>query len=199
MVLEIIRAHPETFFVIRAHPDEKRPGSSKQSREPVSDWVKRRQIAKLPNVVFVDSLEYLSSYELIQRAKFVMVYNSSIGLEATLLGLPVLCGGKARYTQYPTVFFPDTQGGFRRKAEELMAAARVNVPEEHQRNARRFLYYQFFKISLPFEKFLQDHSTPGYVQLRRFHLSQLLPAHSPTNSAIVNGILEGVPFVLKDS
>lgn len=198
MVLEIIRAHPETFFVIRAHPDEKRPGSSKQSRESVSDWVARKQVAQLPNVAFVDSLEYLSSYELIQRAKFVMVYNSSIGLEATLLGAPVLCAGKARYTQYPTVFFPDTQEGFRQKAEEFLTAEQLRVPIEHQRNARRFLYYQFFKVSLPFDRFIKAHSTPGYVQLKSFPWSQLLPERSPTIKAIVNGILEGEPFVLKD-
>jgi hypothetical protein len=199
LVLKIIRAHSETFFVIRAHPDEKRPGSSKQSREPVSDWIERKQVAKLPNVVFVDSLEYISSYELIQRAKFVMVYNSSIGLEATLLGSPVLCGGKARYTQYPTVFFPDTQEGFRKKAEEFMAAEQLEVPEEHKRNARRFLYYQFFKVSLPFDNFIKIHSTPGYVQLKRFRWSQLLSEHSPTIRVIVNGILEGEPFLLKES
>jgi hypothetical protein len=198
VVLKIIRAHPETFFVIRAHPDEKRPGSSKQSRESVSDWVARKQVAQLPNVAFVDSLEYLSSYELIQRAKFVMVYNSSIGLEATLLGAPVLCAGKARYTQYPTVFFPETEEGFRQKVEEFLTAKRVNVPVEQQRNARRFLYYQFFKVSLPFDDFLRVHSTPGYVQLKSFPWSQLLPDRSPTIKAIVNGIMEGAPFILKD-
>ena len=92
-VLEIIRAHPETLFVIRAHPDEMRPGTAKQSRESVRSWVMQTKADKLPNVVFIDSQEYVSSYELIQRSKFVMVYNSSIGLEAALMGTPVLCGG----------------------------------------------------------------------------------------------------------
>ena len=36
-VLELVRAHPETLFVIRAHPDEIRPG--KESRESVAQWV----------------------------------------------------------------------------------------------------------------------------------------------------------------
>ncbi len=85
-ILEIIRAHPETLFVIRAHPDEMRPGTAKQSRESVRSWVMQTKADKLPNVVFIDSREYVSSYELIQRSKFVMVYNSSIGLEAALIG-----------------------------------------------------------------------------------------------------------------
>ncbi len=123
LVMEIIRAHPETLFIIRAHPDEMRPNSAKLSRESVRDWVHNHQVDKLPNAIFIDSQEYISSYELIQLSKFVMVYNSSIGLEATLLGRAVLCGGKARYTQYPIVNFPDTPQAYRQQAETFLAAA----------------------------------------------------------------------------
>jgi len=34
-VLEIIKAHPETFFVIRAHPDEGRPGKQSVKALPI--------------------------------------------------------------------------------------------------------------------------------------------------------------------
>jgi len=125
-VLEIIRVHPETFFVIRAHPDECRPG--KQSRESVADWVKNNQVTALPNVLFVDASEYFSSYELIRKSKFVMVYNSTIGLEASVIGLPVLCGGKARFTQIPTVFFPPSPDDYSRQAEEFLRAKQIKVP-----------------------------------------------------------------------
>src|SRR5690606_5592487 len=65
-LLDLIRAHPETLFVIRAHPDELRPG--KESRETVAAWVEQHGVKNLPNVVFVGPREYLSSYELIQRS-----------------------------------------------------------------------------------------------------------------------------------
>jgi capsule polysaccharide modification protein KpsS len=149
LILEIIDRTPDTFFVIRAHPDEKRAG--KISRESVSDWVKRNGVEGRPNVLFVDALEPLSSYELLQRSKFVLVYNSSIGLEGTLLGVPVICGGRARYTQYPTVFLPATAEEYRRKVEDFLEAERVAVPPVFQTNARRFLYYQFYRASLPWD------------------------------------------------
>ena len=41
VVLEIIKAHPETLFVIRAHPDELR--LRKSSRETVEGWVSSRR------------------------------------------------------------------------------------------------------------------------------------------------------------
>jgi hypothetical protein len=36
-----------------------------------------------------------------------MIYNSTIGMEAAIMGAPVLCAGKARFTQLDTVFFPN--------------------------------------------------------------------------------------------
>jgi hypothetical protein len=196
-VLEIIRAHPETFFVIRAHPDECRPG--KQSRESVFDWVKSNQVKALPNVLFVDASEQFSSYELIQKSKFVMVYNSTIGLEASLLGAPVLCGGKARFTQIPTVFFPSSPEEYSRLAEEFLRKPHIEIPSEFQRNARRFLYYQLFRSSLPFDEYLKDDGIwPGYVTLKPFSWQSLLPENSPTFQTIMEGIREEKSFLLDE-
>lgn len=196
-VLEIIRAHPETYFVIRAHPDESRPG--KKSLESVAGWVEQKQVQQLPNVLFVGPDEYFSSYELIQKSKFVMVYNSTIGLEATLLGAPVLCGGKARFTQLPTVFFPATPQAHRQAAESFLAAERIETPPEFRRNARRFLYYQLFRSSLPFGDFLQeDGFWSGYVALKEFPVQALLPENSAALRVVVRGILHDRPFLLEE-
>jgi len=59
-----------------------------------------------------------------------MIYNSTIGLEASIMGTPVLCAGKARFTQLPTVFFPLTQDAFREKAEIFLNAKAIDVPPE---------------------------------------------------------------------
>ena len=199
LVLEIIKAQPKTLFVIRAHPDEKRPGTRKQSRESVSDWVICNRVDQLPNVIFIDSQDYISSYDLIRRAKFVMVYNSSIGLEATLLDPPVLCGGKARFTQYPIVHFPQTSAQYQQVAEEFLASEILEVPEEFKRNARRFLYYQLFRVSLPFDEFLEAHPTPGYVQLKPFSWQDLTTEQSPTMQVLFDGIVDGKPFLLPEA
>lgn len=194
-MLEIIRAYPDTLFVIRAHPDEMRP--NKASQESVRDWVDRNGVRQLPNAIFVDSQEYISSYELIQCSKFVIVYNSSIGLEAALMGAPVLCGGRARYTQYPIVFFPQTQQEYQAKADELLNTGRINVPAEFRQNARRFLYYHLYKVSLPFDKFLDAHPRPGFVRLKDFPWQDCSPENSPTMRVVVEGILDQKTFVLE--
>ncbi len=193
-VLSIARQHPETLFVIRAHPDESRPG--KASQESVRQWIAQNQADQLPNALFIDSQQPLSSYELIQRSKFVMVYNSTIGLEASIMGSPVLCAGRARYTQLPTVYFPKTPAEFRQEAESLLAAPAIIVPAQFKRNARRFLYYQLYYSSLPFSEFIKSERLPGFVRLRDFPIESLSPARSHTMRVLLGGILEGKSFML---
>jgi hypothetical protein len=198
LALDLARQHPDTLFVLRAHPDELRPG--KASRESVANWVRQTGAASLPNVAFVNSDEHISSYELIQRAKFVMIYNSTIGLEASIMGAAVLCGGRARFTQIPTVFFPATVEDYRQQAEAFLNIERIDTPFEFRRNARRFLYYQLYRSSLPFGEFLEeDGAWPGFVRLRHFSWRWLTPEQSPAMRAIVDGILVGKPFLLEET
>jgi len=194
-VKEIIHDHPDTLFVLRAHPDESRSG--KASRESVADWVKQNGLDKLENVLFVPPDAYFSSYEIITNSKFVMVYNSTIGLEASLLGTAVLCGGKARFTQVPTVFFPNTAAEYKKMAEDFLAMESISVPPEFKENARKFLYYQVFKTSLPFNGFLRDDGIwPGYVKFNRFSLDMLKPENSPTIKVLLDGILNNQAFLM---
>ncbi|GAB4398275.1 MAG: hypothetical protein OHK0031_17990 [Anaerolineales bacterium] len=194
VVLETAKNHPETLFVIRAHPDETR--LRKASLETVAEWMEKRRAADLPNLVFVPPQEFLSSYQLIQRAKFVMIYNSTIGLEAAILGAAVLCAGKARFTQYPTVFFPPSADEYRQTLEDFLAAENVPAPEEFRRNARRFLYYQLFRSSLPFDEFLESGVRSTHARLKRFDPRALL--HSPAIQTVSAGLLENGDFLLPE-
>jgi hypothetical protein len=196
LVLEEIRSHPETLFVIRAHPDELRV--RKSSRETVAGWIEAKRATELSNVVFIGPMEPLSSYELIQRSKFVLVYNSTIGLEASLMGKPVLCAGKARFTQYPTVFFPQTVEEVRSRMKEFLEAEAIEIPLEFRRNARRFLYYQLFRTSLPFGEFLEPSVRTTQTRLKSFVLKDLTPQRSVALDAILDGLLHQGDFLLKE-
>ncbi|MBX3037006.1 MAG: hypothetical protein KF758_08840 [Anaerolineales bacterium] len=194
LVLEVIKKHPETLFVIRAHPDELRV--RKASRETVGGWVESNKVTDLPNVIYVAPNEALSSYELILKSKFVMIYNSTIGLEASIMRMPVLCAGKARFTQYPTVFFPQTIDEVRKKMEEFLLAEKIEVPAEFKRNARRFLYYQLFRTSLPFGDFLEPSVRTTQTKLKSFELDKLVESESV--KVILDGVLGNEDFLLKE-
>ncbi len=196
-VLETARAHLDTLFVIRAHPDEARKG--KASEESVAEWAERRQVEQLSNIKFIRPETYISSYDLIRMAKFVMIYNSTIGLEASILGALVLAAGRSRYSQADTVNFPRSRPEYLRELEMLLLAPEVRAPERYRENARRFLYYQLYRSSLPFDAFLEeDQVWAGYVRLKDFDWRELLPENSPTLRAISNGLFNGGDFLLME-
>ena len=197
LVLDVAQEQPRTLFVIRAHPDETRPG--KESQESVSAWVAARQAERLSNVIFVPPHEFLSSYDLVARAKFVLIYNSTIGLEASIMGAAVLSAGRARFTQYPSVFFPPSVTEYRATLERFLKSEKIDVPREFRRNARRFLYYQLFRTSLPFDGFLERGILPVNARLKSFDPKQLLPENSVTMATVTKGLLADGDFLLEES
>jgi hypothetical protein len=125
-----------------------------------------------------------------------MVYNSTVGLEASILGKPVLCAGKARYTQIPTVFFPGSQEAYEQQLDTFLAQDKIDHPESFVQNARRVLYSQLFRASIPFDDFLQEDSVwQGYVQVKDFDPALLGSAQTDEMRLIVDGVLHGKPFI----
>ncbi len=190
-LLEVFKAHPETFFVLRAHPDEARPG--KLSRESVATWFGQRAVS-LYNATFIPPEERISSYELVRLSKFVLTYNSQIGLEAMLMGVPALGAGRAPFVDYDTVYFERDREAYLRRLEFFLAATRLEVSEEAVRNARRFMYYRYYRFSLPFGEFVESIPPTGYVRLKKFSWRAL--EKSPTARALLNGLLRGKRFEL---
>jgi len=194
VVKDAIQSHPESLFVIRAHPDEMRKG--KESRETVAEWFQINRLEELRNVIFISPRQHVSSYQLIQKAKFIMVYNSTIGLEASIMGKPVLCAGKARYTMIPTVNFPNTVEAYQASLDEFLNAETIHHPHEFIQNARGVLYSQLFRASLPFDQYLvEDGVWRGYVRLRPFDPRSLTIEKTPQMGVVLNGIRDGSPFI----
>jgi hypothetical protein len=125
-----------------------------------------------------------------------MIYNSTIGLEASIMGAAVLCAGRARFTQYPTVFFPQSVNEYQNQLQKFLNAEQIEVLHDFKRNARRFLYYQLFRTSLPFNDFLEPSVRTTQTRLKAFTLKELL--ESDAIKAILDGILKDGDFLLKE-
>ena len=190
-LLEVFKAYPETLFVLRAHPDEARPG--KLSRESVAMWFEQ-MAASLHNTVFIPPQERISSYELIRLSKFVLTYNSQIGLEATLMGVPVLGAGRAPFVDYDTIYFERDREAYLGRLKSFLTATQLDVPEEAVKRTRRFMYYRYYRFSLPFGEFVESTPPIGYVRLKKFSWQVL--EKSPTAHALLDGLLHGKHFEL---
>jgi len=110
------------------------------------------------------------------------------------MGAAVLCAGKARFTQYPTVFFPNSISSYRSELEKFLNADTIDMPDAFLRNARKFLYYQLFRTSLPFERFLEPSVRTTQTRLKPFSLDELLDSESI--KVVMDGLLNDGDFLL---
>lgn len=190
---DVFKTHPDTLFVLRAHPDEDRPGKS--SEEDVASWVLESRIEDASNVVFISPADRISSYELIRRSKFIMIYNSSIGLEAAIMGAPVLAAARSRFTHEPTVFYPDSRQEYMASLHTLLGQEAIDVPASFAETARKLMYYELFQGSLDLSRFLEeDKSIQGMVKFQALTLDGI--RENPALNVIREGILHGEPFLL---
>ena len=112
------------------------------------------------------------------------------------MGKPVLCAGRARYTQVPTVYFPDSKEAYKELIKDFLGSDIVEHPAIFRENARRVLYSQLFRASLPFDQFLKDDGVwRGYVRLKNFSPRLLMQGRSETIDVVLNGIIKNQPFI----
>lgn len=190
-LLKVFQVHPRTLFVLRAHPDEERPGKS--SRQSVTTWYENHA-ARVENLDLIPPREQINSYTLVQKSKFVLTYNSTIGLESILLGVPVLAAGQAPFNAYDTVFTSSSREEYLQCLEDWLKSENLELTNLRQRNTRRFLYYRTYRYSLPFSEFLEITNPVGYVRLKHFPLT--LIKNSCTSKALLTGLYEGKGFEL---
>jgi len=191
--LELGRTHPDTLFVVRAHPDEFRRGNQR-SWELVGDWLEENGFLAMPNLLFIAPTELVSSYELLGVSKFSIVYNSTIGLEAVMVGVPLLCGGSGKYSNTSFARVPATVAEYAARLAELLDAESPAFSAAWQNEARRFLYYLFFKASLDLSRFVAAPDDGLGFRLADFSVDALTPSRSREIRAILGGIVNAEGF-----
>lgn len=185
--LQLAASRPETLFVLRAHPDE----FLKQSLETVASWFAPRA-GRLSNVVLIPANEYVSSYDLIRSSKLVVVYNSTIGLEAMILGKPVVCGGHTRYLGATPAVHPTTPQQYGEAIARYLDALPLTLDDGDRERARRYMHYTYFKACLDLAPWIgtglmvPDGLLTSAATLRR--------EAAPEMDIIVRGVLDGDGF-----
>jgi hypothetical protein len=98
---EFMRRRPDVHLVIRAHPAERclPEHLAKYNRFFVCPEVRRRCSPLPPNVHLLEGDTAVSSYSLMEAADVLLVYTSTIGLEAALQGRLACIVGDVHYRE----------------------------------------------------------------------------------------------------
>ncbi len=198
--LALAEGFPDTLFVVRAHPDEVRYGKP-YSNEPVAGWLAARGWADRPNVVLIDAANRVSTYELINAAKLCITYNSTIGIEAAILGRPVLCAGRAKYADAGFALSAESDDAYVARLRQCLEGGAALLDGTQRAEARRFFYFMMFKASIDLSAFFEVttmKTSKGAFRAERYRplrADKLMPGACDGLDVVCRGILEGTPFL----
>ncbi|MBI1293228.1 hypothetical protein GC173_18645 [bacterium] len=135
-------AHPEQQLVVRVHPAEVRL-TMILTKERIGDRIAENFPTLPPNIKVVAATEDVSSYTLMDLSQRILVYSSTMGLEAAAVGREVVTAGMTHYRKL----------GFSRDAEtakeysEILSSTPVLFDENVRSAARKYLYFYCYNFS----------------------------------------------------
>lgn len=177
---------PDQQFVIRVHPAEVRLPML-ESRDRIVDRLREHIVALPDNVVVVPPDDPASSYALMAASQAVLVYTSTVGLEAAVRGIPVVVGGLTHYRAKGFTRDVADRAIYARLIADAVASGQLD-PERRQL-ARRYAYTFFFRYQRPFP--WVDDSSRANRSLEIADLDALAPGRSPEMDNLCRWILEG--------
>lgn len=157
---ELAQLQPPRKLVVKFHPQEDRLAQIRNDA----------LIRQFPDVTFVCNIP---ATELIQRARFVVTINSSVGFEAILLDKPLVTLGDSFYAVPALAEVVRAESGL---GAALAAADRLPVKTEARRAVLRYCMTDFFTFGTYF-----DHRPDSYAAVAERIRLLLMPLAARTN------------------
>lgn len=135
-LLAWVEKHPTARIAIRQHPCEKLVDF-----RGTDDFSKL--LAKYPGLgnraTYISAQHEVNTYDLIAGAKVILPFTSRVGIEAAMLGKPVILGTHCYYGSCGFASSPETTAEYFAKLDDALAG-RLHVSEEARERARVAYY-----------------------------------------------------------
>lgn len=192
-IVETLRwfgAHPEHRLVVRVHPAEVRIPNAR-SREPVVELIRQSLPALADNIAVIGPDDPASSYPLLAAADAALVYTSTAGMEAALVGTPCITAATTQYGNKGFTIDPGDGHEYFSLLGAVLAEPALHAPDTEL--ARRYGHFFFFKASLNSARWVWE-PLAGLARITD-DSALLAPGGDPDLDVVCRGILEGTPFV----
>jgi hypothetical protein len=191
-IVETIRwfaERPGRRLVVRAHPAEIHSLNA-ESREPVVEVVARSFPSLPPNVRVIPPDDATSSYPLMEAAEVALVYTSTAGMEAAILGTPCITAGVTQFGGKGFTLDPPERASYFDTVERVLADPVASSPDVDI--ARRYAHFFFFTAALRSDGWMWE-PISGLARITD-DPRMLQPGADPSLDVISDGILYGRPF-----
>ncbi len=139
-------------LVIRVHP-----GETLTHGTSMVDEIKE-ELGQIPSHIYlIEPEEKVNTYDLLEFADLGLVYTTTVGLEMSMRGIPVIVAGQTHYRNRGFTYDPESWGNYFEMLENLLEAPEVERLSQMQIElALRYATLFFFDFPKPFPWHLLD-------------------------------------------
>ena len=173
------------ILVIRAHPAE--VTGTLPSRQNIFSEIKNKY-KKLPkNIIFIHSDDPISSYAIIEKSKFCIVYGSTIATEIASIGKNVLIGGESWIKNKNISYDPTSKAQYFKFIDQLLINSEMN--DYTFIRAKKYAYHFFFRRMIPINLIeVRDAKYEDFI-INKSSISKIFPKGNSDKG--INTICEG--------
>ena len=151
--VEFFEKHSEWQLIVRAHPAEI-VKNVPPTREPMGKIVLEKYNYNLPdNIVVIESDAPISIYDLYPIVDMGLVYTSTVGIELSCLGIPVITTGKAPYRDTGVTFDPQDKEMYFDMIKDILSKKQDREGIAKRAQTFFFLYFFVYMFQNPFYNF----------------------------------------------
>ena len=180
--IDVLASRPRVRLIVRVHPAEAATGT----RERVGDWLRHRY-AHVANLVLVDPEDAVAVPELLAHADVALAYNSTAGIEAATLGVPVVVCGAPHFRNRGFTIDVDTRLQYREYLDGWCGGAAWLVPDDASMLARRYMHLFFARYTIPMGLTTSPLAPPFTLRVRSYE--ELSPGRNAALDHVCSAIL----------
>lgn len=178
-------------LVVRIHPAEKTGGLPTKYR--LSSYLEKKY-KKLPeNILIIDSDNDYSSYQLIDKCKFALVYSSSIANEIMMLKKSVIVAGEALIKNKGISYDPKNKKEYLDNINSLLKNSIIK--KSRYLLARKYFFYYYFKKMIPIDIMTIEKDISTNVQIKTKDMEKIRSNQDRGLDIISKAILEKTDFI----
>ena len=195
-VMDFFKLNPQYQLIIKVHPAEKGK-KIPLTLQMIGDEVRKHMPVLAPNIILLEPETAISVYDIIPHVKAGLVYTSTVGIEMSCFGKPVVTCAKDIYREKGFTYDPaTTQEYFKILTVLLESNGQYDLTDKKKELAKKFFYLYNFRYYMSLNLFdygLSEKSTLFFEDVREF-----LPGRNQVLDYVCESILNHLPLVSED-
>lgn len=193
--IEYFKANTNLELIVRVHPAE--ITSPNKSRESMAVFLNSLNINSYPNITVIPPESNISTYELIDNSKVVIVYNTKTGIEAAYRNKPVVIAGEAWIRGKGIGWDASNPSDYLNILDSFEKG--LEMTQDQRTRSKQYAYHFFFRRMLSIKIFSNPRSNEWLFPSKKITLEDLLGSNDPNYQEILSSIISlRVPMAKTD-